>query len=54
MASKRKVSPVVEEKTGSKRKPNGIKGVTVVQKSNDSLRDELLETLIGTVVLKDQ
>jgi hypothetical protein len=46
MASKRKVSPVVEEsKSGSKRKPNGIKGITAVQKSNDSLRDELLETL---------
>lgn len=29
----------------SKRKPNGIKGISVAQKSNDVLRDNLIETL---------
>lgn len=33
-----------EEPVRSK-KPNGIKGITTAEKSNDSLRDELLETL---------
>ena len=31
--------------TASKRKPNGIKGVTVAQKSNDPLRDDIIQTL---------
>lgn len=46
MSTKRKVSTISEQDVAaSKRKPNGIKGVTIAEKSNDSLRDELIETL---------
>lgn len=44
--SKRKAASVEKvEEPASKRKANGIKGITVAQKSNDSLRDQILATL---------
>ena len=46
MAPKRKATALEEPVvTVSKRKTNGIKGITVESKSNDPLRDKLLETL---------
>ena len=46
MAPKRKVAELTTEKVAvSKRKENGIKGITVAQKSNDPLRDKLITTL---------
>ena len=46
MAPKRKaVDTASLDSSAPKRKPNGIKGITVAQKSNDPLRDKLLATL---------
>lgn len=43
MAPKRKADSEPTQPT--KRKENGIKGITVAEKSNDPLRDEILDTL---------
>ena len=44
--SKRKATLVeAEVEPASRKKPNGIKGITVAQKSNDMLRDQILDTL---------
>ena len=45
MSTRKSATLANEVEPLSKRKPNGIKGITVAQKSNDVLRDQILETL---------
>ncbi len=50
MSTKRKITLVLDDaiKTSTRsipRKSNGIKGITIAEKSNDPLRDRILTTL---------